>query len=111
MKNKNIQQEIEDALNSLEHIQRAVPAPYLLTRVQAKLSNPVKNTWENIAGLISRPAVMVAGICILLIMNFSVLFYKNHNASNIITERSFTSAADEEDEYSNLATIDNIENQ
>lgn len=109
--NKNMEQEIEAALNSLNNVERASPAAYLLTRIQARLNNPVKNTWENIAGFISRPAVMVAGICFLVIINISVLFYKNYNTSKITTERSFTTAADEEDEYNNLATIDNIENQ
>jgi hypothetical protein len=109
--NKNTEQEIEAAFNSLNHIERAAPAPFLLTRIQARLNNPVKNTWEYIAGFISRPAIMVAGLCFLLIINISVLLYKNYNPANTITERSFTTAADEEDEYNNLATIDNIENQ
>lgn len=112
MKNKkNIDQEIEAALNSLADIQKAKPAPYLLTRIHARLSSPVKNTWENIAGFISRPAIMAAGICLLLIINISVLFYKNYTPLNTINERSYTTSADDEDEYNNLVTIDNFENQ
>ena len=109
--NKNIEPEINAALNSLDHIQRAAPAPYLLTRIHTKLGSPVKNTWESIAAFISRPSVMVAGICLLLTINISVLFYKNYTPSTTVTERSFTISSDDEDEYNNLATIDNIENQ
>jgi hypothetical protein len=109
--NKKVEAEIEAALNSLDDIKRAAPAPYLLTRIHARLGSPVTNTWESIAAFISRPSVMVAGLCLLITINISVLFYKNYTPSNTVTERSLTISADEEDEYNNLATIDNIENQ
>jgi hypothetical protein len=112
MKNdKKLESAIEAALNSVENIQRAAPAPYLLTRISAKIGSPAKNSWENIAAFISRPAVIVAGIGLVLTINITVLFYKNYAPSNAATERSFTISADDEDEYNSLATIDNIENQ
>jgi hypothetical protein len=109
MKNdENIEERIEEVLNSIGNIQRATPKPYLLTRINARLA-PAKNAWENLAAFISKPSNMAAGICLLLAINISVLAYKNQ-IPNATTERSITISADEEDDYNNLATIDNIEN-
>ena len=106
----NNEKQIEAILNSIDNIQRASPAPYLHTRINARLNNPVRNIWENISSFISRPAVMVAGICLILTINISVLVVKNTSTAGAFTERSYTIAG-EDDEYTNLATIDNIETQ
>jgi hypothetical protein len=106
---ENSEERLEEILNSIGDMQRAVPKPYLLTRINARMATPAKNVWENLAAFISKPAVMVAGICLLLTINISVLVYKNQT-SGIATERSVTISAGEDDEYNNLATIDNIEN-
>ena len=61
---KNIERQIEDALNSINGINKATPKPYLLTRINTRLSNPVKSSWENVAVFISRPSVMALGLCL-----------------------------------------------
>jgi hypothetical protein len=108
---EKIQQQIEETLNSIDNIQKATPPPYLLTRINARLNNPAKNIWENIAIFISRPAVTIAGICLLVTINISALVLKKAISANPVAEHSSTTIADEEDEYTNLATIDYIENQ
>ncbi len=110
-KDENNEMRIGDIFNSVNGLQRATPRPYLLTRINARLNNPIKNIWENMATFISRPSVVIAGICLFLLVNISVLVYKNSTSTIPAAERSYTTIADEYDDYNNLATIDNIENQ
>lgn len=109
-KDENNEKRMGDILNSIAGLQRAIPRPYLLTRINARLTNPGKNIWENMATFISRPSVVVAGIFVLLLVNISVFMYKNSTSTIPAAEQTYTVTADEYDEYNNLATIDNIEN-
>lgn len=108
MKNKeDINQKIDAAFNSLNNIQRASPKPYLLTRINARLDKEVKSIWETIAIYISRPLVMVLGLCLIIIINVSVVL-TNKSSSISAAERSVSSVDDEENNVT-FATIDNAD--
>ncbi|MBC7423476.1 MAG: hypothetical protein H7334_08505 [Ferruginibacter sp.] len=108
MKNKeDINQKIDAAFNSLNNIKRASPKPYLLTRINARLDKEVKSIWETIAIYISRPLVMVLGLCLIIIINVSVIL-TNKSSSISAAERSVSSVDDEENNVT-FATIDNAD--
>lgn len=109
-KDETTERKIEAAFNSIDAIQRASPQPYLFTRINARLQSPVKNFWEKTAIFISHPSVMIAGICLLLTINISVLVFKSSSPAAAVAERSLNTVAEEDDEYNTLVTIDNIEN-
>ena len=107
--NENIDRKIEAAFNSIDCIKRAIPKPFLLTRINARLGNQAKNFWDNAALFMSRPVVMVSGLCLILTINLTVLLQNKSSANNTVAERTVNTVA-EEDEYSTtFATIDNIE--
>ena len=108
MKNdKNIQLQVEEALNSVDGIQKASPKPYLLTRINARLNRQAKTNWEKAAVFISRPAVMIAGVCLVLAINISVVLLSTSTSNSTIAERSANVGADEEETATSFATIDN----
>lgn len=110
LSNKNIQQQINEALQSLDGIAPASPRPYLLTRIQARLSsNAAQSSWETIAQFISRPIVMAASVVFLLSLNLSILL-ANHSAKNGADEERRSSVVVEEDFSTAMMPIDNIEN-
>jgi hypothetical protein len=74
MKKNNIQQRVEDAMESLDGIQQVAPAPFFYTRLKARLERAEKSVWETIGSFISRPAVVFATICLVLLLNVTVLF-------------------------------------
>jgi hypothetical protein len=90
---------LENALNSLDGIQRAEPQPYFFTRLKARIAAREKE-WSGIAGFIGRPVFALAMICIVLFVNTWILF-DNNQESNL---QNNTSQVDTElpDEY-NLA--------
>ena len=107
---ENINRQIEDTLNSIGEIKRASPKPYLLTRINARLNNQVKSFWEGVAVFISRPAVLILGLCLILAANISVLLQNKSSSINTATERSINSVTDEDEYSTSFATIDNFEN-
>ncbi len=108
MKNdKNIQLQIEEALNSVDGIKKAAPRPYLLTRINARLNRQAKTNWEKAAAFISRPVVMVAGLCLVLAINIGVVLLNTSTSKNIVAERSANAGTDEDYNTISFASIDN----
>ncbi len=107
---ENIDRQIEEALNSISEIKRASPKPYLFTRINTRLNIQVKNFWEGVAVFISRPAVLILGLCLILTANISVLLLNKSSSINSATERSINSVSDEDEYSTSFATIDNFEN-
>jgi len=79
-----MEKRIEEALSSLDGIQRATPRPFFYTRLMAKIEQNEKGVWENVSSFITRPVMLFATVCIVLLLNVAVL-YKNHVSSAKIT--------------------------
>ncbi len=75
MKRKTgIDEKVEDALNSLEGIERSVPQPWFYTRVKARLERDESTTWSSIGSFLSKPAVAFATLGLILVLNGFFLF-------------------------------------
>ncbi|MFZ1528128.1 MAG: hypothetical protein WAT19_05215 [Ferruginibacter sp.] len=86
---KNIQQKIDETLQSLDGIQRAEPAPYLLTRINSALANRQPETnWSKIAAFISRPVVAFALMLILVLVNGLIISVNNSEAESSMATNS-----------------------
>lgn len=107
---ENIDRRIEKAFDSIDGIQRAIPKPYLLTRINARLGKDVKNFWDTAAIFMSRPAVMALGLCLIAAINVVVILQNKSSAGNTVAEHSINTMAEEDDYSTTFATIDNIEN-
>lgn len=111
MKNKEeIDRQIEATLRSLDNIKRAEGAPYLLTRIQAKLDAQTKSIWENMAIFICRPAVMGLSLFFILLINISVIIIQRSQKFTVISERSASALAEEEDYTAVYTTFYTTEN-
>ena len=70
MNNKrDIQNQVQATIDSLDGIVSATPGPFFFTRVQARLYKTEKNVWEKLSGFIARPAVAIAMVTVFLLMN------------------------------------------
>jgi hypothetical protein len=63
---KKVSELADAALNSLEGISRAEPRPFLYTRLNARMQQESANFWERTARYLTRPAV--AMVCVLLVL-------------------------------------------
>ena len=105
--NKPIENKIEEAFNSILLIKRAEPQPYLLTRINARIDKQVKSIWENAAGFISRPLVMMLGLFLIIVINISVILVSKSSRNSSVAERSSITSTDEDEYSTTFATIDN----
>jgi hypothetical protein len=86
----DIDRKVEEILQSLDGMNQAAPAPWFYTRVMAKLQKDEKTGWMKMASFLSRPAVAIAGLCIILVMN-TVLLLKQDNQATATTPASYAS--------------------
>lgn len=98
---QQIQNKIEETLQSLEGVQRASANPYLFTRIQARLQNSQDKRWQQIVAVISRPSVAVAGLVLILLLNGAVVFNQEKStAVNNVTVAGQSGEQTFADEYS-----------
>ncbi len=78
----DIEKRVEDALNSLDGIRRAEPQPWLFSRIKGKLlKEEDKTRWGMISSFLSKPAVAIAGLFLILGLN-GVLVYNQQSGSS-----------------------------
>ncbi|SRR6266487_2103631 len=73
MKDKQkIRHKVEETLDSLDGVKQALANPYLFTRIKAKLDGEKKGFWIRAFSFISRPAIAVTAIVIVIFINAAV---------------------------------------
>jgi len=84
MKNKqDIQDAVDKTMDSLDGLQRAMPRPFLFTRIKARLVREEKSFWSRALDFIGRPAVAMATVVIAVIINATVFFeFQSEPAQN-----------------------------
>ena len=78
---KDTEKRVEETLNSLDGIQRAEPQPWLFSRVKRRLMQEEKTAWGVIGSFLARPAIAIAGLCFILILNGFLLFNQEKESS------------------------------
>ena len=107
-KKEHINKLIDEALNSVDNVGRAVPQPFLLTRVNARLSRSKENTWEKMVRFIGRPAVAITGLAMLVLINVTAIVFNRTDSFTSISEQVMQAPPDEFS-YA-VSTIYDIEN-
>ncbi|MEP6712851.1 MAG: hypothetical protein ABJA37_10565 [Ferruginibacter sp.] len=110
MDDHKINNKITEVLNSFDGVERAVPKPFLLTRINARLQQAAPgNSWGKAYAFISRPLVAGLGLLLFLMVNLIIISQnKNTAGGNIATQNTNTAQY----EFAiNVASIYDIENQ
>lgn len=74
--NHKIEQKVNEVMNSLDGLTRAKANPFLFTRVEARLRRGGKNAWETAISYISRPAVALAMLSMVILSNAVVMYWR-----------------------------------
>lgn len=99
MKDEYINKKVDEALNSLDNIEKASPRPFFFTRLEARMQNE-KNIWSRISSFVARPVIAFTCICFVLIMNTMVILISNNSGNTLQTGSELATA----DEYSQVTT-------
>ena len=74
---RKIEQQVDEAMDSLDGITRAKANPFLFTRVEAKLRQGRRSVWDTVTSYISKPAVALAMLCMVIFSNAVVMYWQS----------------------------------
>ena len=94
-KKEHINKLIEEALSSVDNINRAEAKPYLLTRINARMRKGTESAWEKAGWFIGRPAVALAGLCTIILINVMVVMFNGSSDLGTTTDQVAQTPADE----------------
>jgi hypothetical protein len=94
-KKEHINKLIEEALGSVDGIRRAEAKPYLLTRINARMSKATESAWEKAGWFIGRPAVAFTGLCMILLINVMVIVVNRSSDTAAVAEQTVQTQSDE----------------
>lgn len=97
---KKLNKKIEDALRSLDGIEKASPAPFFFTRLEARMERE-KSIWEEISSFVTKPLVAFAGLCLIIMINaIVILSSEQKNKSSVDQSNEFATV----DEYNQVSS-------
>jgi len=100
---KKIEKLVENALNSLNQIERAEPTPFFYTRLRAKMEKEQKNIWERLAAILARPVVATSTLLLILAFNAFFLFQNNDGTQTISGQSTFAQGNNSAEDYFTIA--------
>lgn len=77
MENNQLERQVNNAMNSLDGIQRATANPFLYTRIKAALDEQ-SSPWAKFAGIFARPAYALTIAAMFLCINLYVAVNRTH---------------------------------
>ena len=83
---EQIQQEIEKTLDSLNSVKRAQANSFLFTRLKARM-NKKADRWEGLFSFISKPAIAVAILILVMLSPVAILIYLARRGENNLTPK------------------------
>jgi uncharacterized membrane protein YdfJ with MMPL/SSD domain len=91
---EKINKKIEEIMRSFDAIQKASPAPFFFTRLEARMQNQ-KSIWEQISSFVAKPMVAFACICLIIMINAAVIFSSSNSKNPVDEQSSEIATADE----------------
>lgn len=76
----------DDALNSIDGIQRAQANPYLYSKVLAKIESRM-GAWEKAEWILSRPAFALGSILVFLAINMAVILWEQKQSESELVQK------------------------
>ena len=102
----DINKKVEEVLGSLDNIQRAEPQSFFFTRVNARLKRDEKSFWETTGAFLARPAVAIAGLCVILALNVFILIQKETTTSPALVSETTNQPQEDENIFAAVNTYD-----
>jgi len=102
---EKIQQEIEQTLQCLDGVKRAEANPFLFTRIKDRMAKK-DSPWERTFSFISKPAIAMAIVLLVMTVNGWALLGSGSNDNTIGDSANVSELANE---YNVVASVDNYD--
>lgn len=96
MKKDDLEKMVNETMSCLDAAGRATPAPFLLTRIRAKMQkNTELSPWERAGIFITRPAVAFTVLATILFMNVYIISNSVTGGNSAVATQSLQAVSDE----------------
>lgn len=96
MKKENLEKMVNETMSCMDAAGRATPAPFLMTRIRAKMQkNTQPSTWERVGIFIARPTVAFPILATVLLMNIYIIRSSVTGSDTSMATQSFQQVSDE----------------
>jgi hypothetical protein len=109
-RNEQIERMTGEALDSLDGSSRAIPKPFLMTRIRARMEKQKSNGWEVAGRFIAKPSVAIVGFCVVIAVNVFVMVSNNSNSTTGYATAGTEQNGNQDEYASNVASLYDIEN-
>lgn len=101
---------VEDTINSMDAAERAMPAPFLLTRIRSRLAREASSTsWEKISAFLAKPLVAFPAVAIMLALNFWII-RSAVSTGNDLPSTDYSKISTDDYSLGNATSLFDIEN-
>lgn len=108
--NDKLNSRIDLTMQSIDGIEKATPKPFLLTRLNATLTDTASDTiWSKIAYYFKKPGIAAFAILLLILINIVVI--KNSNDTSDKDSVALRTGPQKYDFAINVSVVYDIENQ
>lgn len=91
---QNPDKKIEETMQSLDGIEKATPAPFFFSRLEARMQRE-KSIWESISSFVAKPVYAFACICLVILINASVILFTAGSKYSTDQQNNEVATADE----------------
>lgn len=91
---QHLNKKIDEAMQSLDGIEKASPAPFFFTRLEARMQRE-KSAWEIISSFVAKPVVAFACICLIIMINAAVILSSANSNNSTDQQNTELATADE----------------
>jgi hypothetical protein len=109
MNKTKLAQLVEETINSMNGAQRAEPAPYLLTRINARMNSQPVTGWERMGLFLARPGIALATLAFTVILNIVIYNYSGTSKDSTITGAGISTEDYSMNNPSALFDLENIQ--
>jgi hypothetical protein len=100
---------VEETINSMDASERAMPAPFLLTRIKAGLVRETAVTpWEKISAFLVKPFVAFPALAVVLVLNFWII--RSSVSPDSLPSSDYSKVSTDDYSLGNATSLFDIEN-
>lgn len=91
---RKLNKKIDKVMQSLDGIEKASPAPFFFTRLEARMRRE-KSSWEKVSSFVAKPVIAFACVCLVIMINAMVIFSSRNSQNSTDQQTNELATTDE----------------
>ncbi|RYY68221.1 MAG: hypothetical protein EOO13_12910 [Chitinophagaceae bacterium] len=110
MDKKKLDKLVEETMNSMDAADKAMPAPFLLTRIKARMDrDPLTSSpWERVSALLGKPFIAFPVLALVITVNFFII--RSAVSASHVSPADYTKVSTDDYSLSTATSLFDLEN-